>query len=179
MGTPTCPVGDGFPQGFEYRWADGDKVKAPIRCSGPKYVDYVLSWVEDLLNNEATFPVSVGDVCFTFFYFEPNYLKGKSVSMCYNCRTLTPRLVFFSRPAVGFPRNFDTIVKQIYTRLFRIFAIVYSNHLPVLEELGAVAHLNTSFKHFVFFCWEFDLIKKNEEEPLQDLVDEIRRRHQS
>lgn len=80
---------------------------------------------------------------------------------------------------MSFPRNFDAILKQIYTRFFRMFAIIYTNHLQVLEELGAVAHLNTSFKHFIFFCWEFDLVKKSEEEPLQDLIEEIRRINQT
>jgi Mob1/phocein family len=47
----------------------------------------------------------------------------------------------------------------------------------VLEELGALSHLNTSFKHFVIFCWEFDLLKSCEEDALRELIDEIRRRH--
>lgn len=63
LGIPRCPTGDGFPQGFEYRWADGDKVTVPIRCSGPQYVDYVLTWVEEKLNDGVTFPSSTG----TFF----------------------------------------------------------------------------------------------------------------
>jgi MOB kinase activator 1 len=31
---------------YEYRWADGVKVKKPIECSAPQYVDYLLEWVE-------------------------------------------------------------------------------------------------------------------------------------
>ena len=60
LGIPSCPVGDGFPDGFEYRWADGCEFKSPVRCSGPEYVDYALTWVEDQLNDEAIFPVSGG-----------------------------------------------------------------------------------------------------------------------
>lgn len=59
-GIPRCPPGDGFPQGFEYRWADGEKITTPIRCSGPNYVDHVLTWVEEKLNDGATFPSSTG-----------------------------------------------------------------------------------------------------------------------
>lgn len=81
--------------------------------------------------------------------------------------------------AAPFPRNFMTSLRSVYARLFRIFAIVYTNHLPVLEELGALSHLNTSFKHYVIFCWEFDLLKSCEEDALRDLIDEIRRRHLS
>jgi len=49
--------GDGFPPGFEYRWADGVNIVKPMRCSSPEYVDYVMMWVEDQINNEDIFPV--------------------------------------------------------------------------------------------------------------------------
>jgi hypothetical protein len=49
--------GEGFPPGFEYRWADGVAIVKPMRCSSPEYVDYVMMWVEDQINNEDIFPV--------------------------------------------------------------------------------------------------------------------------
>lgn len=58
LGVPKSQPGDGFPLGFEYRFADGDKIKIPVKCSGPEYVDYVLTWVEEKLNDSAIFPSS-------------------------------------------------------------------------------------------------------------------------
>lgn len=89
-----------------------------------------------------------------------------------------PRL-FPTSSSTPFPKNFIQSIKIIYTRMFRIFAIVYSHHFLQLEELGAVSHLNTSFKHFIFFIWEFDLVSTGEMEALQDIIDELRRRHAS
>lgn len=134
-GTPAKVAGEGFPPGFEYRWADGVKIKKPIRCSGPEYVDYVMTWVEDQINDESIFPTSA---------------------------------------ATAFPRTFEVSIKQIFTRIFRIFAIVYTNHVAKLDELGAAAHLNTSFKHFIFFVWQFELVESRELEALRDLVAELR-----
>lgn len=34
----------------------------------------------------------------------------------------------------------------IFKRLFRVFAIIYCSHFDNIEQLGAAAHLNTSFK---------------------------------
>jgi len=68
-------------------------------------------------------------------------------------------------------------VRVIYTRLFRIFAIVYYHHYAQLEESGAVSHLNTSFKHFIFFIWEYDLVSETEQEALADIIKEIKLRH--
>ena len=82
---PTYGAGEGFPLGFEYLWADGIKIKTPIRCSSTEYVDYVMTWIEEQINNEQIFPTSSDN---------------------------------------QFPRNYITIIRQIYTRLFRIFAII-------------------------------------------------------
>lgn len=37
---------------YEYRWADGVKVKRPIECSAPDYVHYLMDWVERQLDDE-------------------------------------------------------------------------------------------------------------------------------
>jgi len=113
--------GEGFPPGFEYRWADGVEVTDPIRCNSPQYVDYVLSWVEKQMNNEELFPTQEG---------------------------------------VKFPKNFHgAVIGTIFKRLFRVFAIIYHSSFDTVESLGGEAHLNTSFKHFMFFCWEWNLLQ--------------------
>jgi hypothetical protein len=75
---------------------------------------------------------------------------------------------------IPFPAKFMVIVKQIYTRMFRIFAIIYTHHFSKLEELGAVAHLNTSFKHYLFFVWEFDLVDVRETDALREITQELK-----
>jgi MOB kinase activator 1 len=62
--------------------------------------------------------------------------------------------------------------------MFRLFAIIYSQHFSKLEELGAAAHLNTSFKHYLFFIWEFDLVDARELGAIQPIVDELRLQYQ-
>lgn len=44
-----------------YLWADGVKIKKPISVSAPEYVDYLMSWVESQLNDEAIFPIKFGE----------------------------------------------------------------------------------------------------------------------
>ena len=59
---------EGFPSGFEYRWADGVKIKTPVKCSSPEYVDYVMEWASDKINDPALFPRSDGS---------PNYMYNE------------------------------------------------------------------------------------------------------
>jgi len=129
----TCAVMSAGPQ-YEYLWADGVKVKKPIKVSAPEYVDLLMSWVETQLNDEHIFPLQLG----------------------------TP-----------FPKNFQSIVKVIFKRLFRVYAHIYHSHFQKIVGLGAEAHLNTCFKHFIYFVHEFKLIDPKELQPLKDLIDSL------
>jgi MOB kinase activator 1 len=61
--------------------------------------------------------------------------------------------------------------------MFRVYAIVYSKHCAKIEELDAMAHINTSFKHFLYFLWEFNLVNSEELEALPALVPDIRSKY--
>lgn len=129
----SCPVMSAGPK-FEYLWADGASVKKPIKCCAPKYIDYLMTWVQDQLDDEALFPSKIG---------------------------------------VPFPKNFVTIAKTMLKRLFRVYAHIYHQHFSQVVSLGEEAHLNTSFKHFIYFVQEFNLIDKRELAPLQELIDKL------
>ena len=45
---------------FEYLWADGAEIKTPIRVSAPEYVDYLMTWIQDQLDDERIFPSKIG-----------------------------------------------------------------------------------------------------------------------
>ncbi|KAK7895874.1 hypothetical protein WMY93_021199 [Mugilogobius chulae] len=96
----SCPVMSAGPK-YEYHWADGTNIKKPIKCSAPKYIDYLMTWVQDQLDDETLFPSKIG--------------------------------------------------------------------VPFKQE----AHLNTSFKHFIFFVQEFNLIDRKELVPLQELIEKL------
>jgi len=95
--------------------------------------------------------------------------------------TLTPQAIyekFLSCLGVPFPRNFLSVAKTILKRLFRVYAHVYHQHRDDVRRLDEEAHLNTSFKHFIFFIEEFSLIDKKELTPLQDLIDVLNAKDQ-
>jgi MOB kinase activator 1 len=73
-----------------------------------------------------------------------------------------------------FPRHFMSSMKTIYKRLFRMYAHIYCSHADKIRDIGANAHLNTVFKHFIYFALEFSLIDSNEMAPLQKLIDKLR-----
>uniref|UniRef100_A0A8C8RRI9 MOB kinase activator 1B n=1 Tax=Pelusios castaneus TaxID=367368 RepID=A0A8C8RRI9_9SAUR len=123
-----------FQPRYEYHWADGTNIKKPIKCSAPKYIDYLMTWVQDQLDDETLFPSKIG---------------------------------------VPFPKNFMSVAKTILKRLFRVYAHIYHQHFDPVIQLQEEAHLNTSFKHFIFFVQEFNLIDRRELAPLQELIEKL------
>ncbi|TPX44421.1 hypothetical protein SeMB42_g04336 [Synchytrium endobioticum] len=128
-----CPVMSAGPK-YEYHWCDGVQFKKPVKVSAPEYVDYLMTWVQQLLDDEAVFPSKIG---------------------------------------VPFPKLFHSTVKTIFKRLFRVYAHIYHVHFPRIVSLGEEAHLNTSFKHFIYFVQEFALIDRKELAPLQELIETL------
>ncbi|KAL2534347.1 MOB kinase activator-like 1A [Abeliophyllum distichum] len=129
----TCPTMSAGSK-YEYRWADGITIKKPIEVSAPKYVEYLMDWIEAQLDDESIFPQKLD---------------------------------------APFPPNFQDVVKTISKRLFRVYAHIYHSHFQKIVSLKEEAHLNTCFKHFVLFMWEFRLIDKGELAPLYELVESI------
>jgi MOB kinase activator 1 len=80
---------------------------------------------------------------------------------------------FPSDPSVPFPADFLEIVKNIFKRLFRIYAHLYHHHRENIRNIGAEAHLNTSFRHFVFFAQEFKLIPEDQLQPLREIINQL------
>jgi len=74
--------------------------------------------------------------------------------------------------------QFAALCGQIFRRLFRVYGIIYSSFFGTLEALQMAPHLNTCFKHFMFFCTEFGLLPEREMEPLEVLVKPIRKQYQ-
>ncbi|KAJ5753412.1 uncharacterized protein N7511_007565 [Penicillium nucicola] len=84
--------------------------------------------------------------------------------------------MFPSRIGVPFPKTFPSLLRQIFKRLYRVYAHIYCHHYPVVVHLGLEPHLNTSFKHYVLFIDEHKLASgKDFWGPLGDLVDSMLR----
>ena len=134
--------GEGFPSGVEYRWSDGPG--EAVSVSAPVYIEKVLGWIADQINDESKFPDDEDEA---------------------------EALRVFQTP------QFAALCGQIFRRLFRVYGIVYSSFFGTLEALDMGAQINTSFKHFMFFCTEFGLLPEREVEPLEVLVRPIRRKY--
>jgi len=56
----SCPVMSAGPK-YEYLWADGKDIKKPIKVSAPEYADYLMTWVQNTIEDETMFPTAEGE----------------------------------------------------------------------------------------------------------------------
>lgn len=47
---------------FEYLWQDSGKFRKPTKMPAPEYIEHLMAWVQDYINNEAVFPSRIGTV---------------------------------------------------------------------------------------------------------------------
>ena len=57
-----------------------------------------------------------------------------------------------------------------------MYAHIYYSHFEKIVSLSAEAHLNTCFKHFIFFVLQFDLVDSKELQPLAHLIESFSKR---
>ncbi|KAL0486798.1 MOB kinase activator [Acrasis kona] len=99
----------------------------------------------------------------------PDYV---SVMMDWIAELVNNEQVFPSDPT-KFPSNFRVIVETIFKRMFRVYAHLYYSHFDHAKHLEIDRHLNTAFKHFILFVNEFNLVDKQELEPLRNTITEL------
>uniref|UniRef100_M1CUZ1 Mob1 n=1 Tax=Solanum tuberosum TaxID=4113 RepID=M1CUZ1_SOLTU len=154
-----CPTMTAGPK-YEYRWADGVQIKKPIEVSAPKYVEYLMDWIETQLDDESLFPQRLGAP------FPPNF---KDV-----VKTIFKRL--FRVYAHIYHSHFQKIVSlkeeahlNTCFKHFILFTHTWSLHMSTVYRLNlGVAERGNGRCHK-----EFGLIDKKELAPLQDLIDSI------
>ena len=111
------------------------KQTCPVMSAGPKY-EYL--WA-DGSNVKTPMKVSASEYIEYLMVWVESQLNNENI--------------FPSTIGVPFPKNFIQIIKVIFKRLFRVYAHIYYTHFPHIVMLGCQNHLNTCFKHFIFFIF--------------------------
>jgi MOB kinase activator 1 len=86
---------------------------------------------------------------------------------------LSNETIFPSIVGTPFLKNFESVVKNIMRRLFRVYAHCFYEHLEHLTAIDILKHFNISFKHFVFFTKQFNLITPDQLEPLKVIIEQL------
>lgn len=131
-----------------------------------EYVDFLMTWVQVQLDDESLFPSKVRRVRTALCLPSPSFWSLIPALPLSLSPSLSRILIFrVLQIGIAFPKNFLGVVKAILRRLFRVYAHTYHAHFNKVRSLfchpqltlckvvalGEEPHLNTSFKHFVYF----------------------------
>jgi len=132
-----CPIMCAGPK-YEYMWADGKEVKRPMAVSAPRYVDFLMTWVQNQLDDEKLFPTQLG-VPFPADFQERVQNIFKRLFRVYGA---APANHGARQEKMG-GRGSDG---RGVARSPASYAHIYYCHFECMTALGAEPHLNTCFK---------------------------------
>ena len=167
-----CPTMNAGPK-FEYLWADGVKVKKPIKLPAPGYMEKLFEWIEEQVDDEGIFPTSPGG---TFPQNFVDIVKNifKRLFRVYghiyhhHFKNVCSLQAEVSAPERGEKESMSRAVGRWGPhRVARPFHVQNPQH----SELQA--HLNSCFKHFMYFTFQFELVDQKELTPLHELIQEL------
>ncbi len=105
---------------------------------------------------------------------------SNGVSFAHNSSITTTPLSQLSNPGdrdwvgkrSGFPENFVEVCQTIFRQMFRVYAHLYWAHfIDPFYHLNLEKQLNSCFSHFVLTACALDMLKPQELEPMQPLID--------
>ena len=156
----------------EYLWKDNANYKKPTRVPAPVYIDLLLNWVSDQISDPALFPVEEGAHCAILFF-------RQQIDQLL-CRRQVPAQLHDASQAdlqAVVPSVCSHLLAGWYCSLRSCNSIPNrsrSQHFQKMKAIGATAHLNTCFKHFIYFVLEFQLIPKQGMAPMEKFISKFR-----
>lgn len=132
---------------YEYLWQDPVEYPTPTNLCAKDYIDKMLTWVENLLNDEKIFPTLVEQS------FPDDFI------------TVVGNIFRRLFRAYGHIYSKYILLLSFYILLFFLL-FYYFSHYNYFADENLSSYYNTCFKRFILFSREFNLIPARELEPL-------------
>jgi hypothetical protein len=129
---------------LDYSWLDANK--KPLRLPAPTYIEYVLQWISNRINDESIFPTKANPTTTATINTPSAGSTGPSPTGVQGARES-----WIGKDG-GFPQSFYMTCKAIYKQMFRVFAHIYHTHFAKIVHMSLEAHFNSFFAHFVHFA---------------------------
>ncbi|EEY22204.1 maintenance of ploidy protein MOB2 [Verticillium alfalfae VaMs.102] len=164
----TCPKMSAGPN-HSYTWLNNRY--QPVELPAHEYMTLMQRWIGGKINDTNLFPTDPNGVSYAP---NPSLTSSSSTSSLADPASnagAPPDEDWVGRRS-GFPKEFAGVCRTIFLQMFRVYAHLYHNHfVDPLYHLNLEKQLNSCFSHFVLTATALDLLKKEDLEPMQGLVD--------
>ncbi|KAK4673216.1 hypothetical protein QC763_109860 [Podospora pseudopauciseta] len=131
----------------------------PIELPAYEYMTLMQRWISGKVDDEKVFPTNPAGVSFS----QHQQLTPSAIA--------TDGFDEYIGKRSGFPKEFSTICKTIFTQMFRVYAHLYWAHfVEPFYHLNLEKQLNSCFSHFVLAGMEMAMLTPQELEPMQPLL---------
>lgn len=147
----------------------------PVELPAYEYMTLMQRWIGGKVNDTRLFPTDPNSVSYAQNPAFPRSNSSSTVLQQVASPTTeqpnAPEEDWVGRRS-GFPKDFYQICRTIFVQMFRVYAHLYHNHfVEPFYHLNLEKQLNSCFSHFAMTAAELGLLKKEDLEPLQGLVD--------
>ncbi|TWU74303.1 Maintenance of ploidy protein mob2 [Metarhizium rileyi] len=145
-----------------YTWIDRDL--EPVDLPANEYMTLMQRWISGKIDDNAVFPTDPDGVSFAL---HAEYSVAAAAH------------IFCSDPSEewpgsrsGFPKHFAGTAQLVFRQIFRVYAHLYWSHfVDPFYHLGLEKQLNSCFSHFILTATTLDMLRPEELEPMQYLID--------
>ncbi|KZZ95525.1 Mob1/phocein [Moelleriella libera RCEF 2490] len=157
-----------------YTWLNTNH--EPIDLPAYEYMTLMQRWISDKIDDTSMFPTDVSGV--SFASPSPSSAAAQPSPGTYpfppghpHQHDQEPDEEWLGSRS-GFPRQFRATAQLIFRQIFRVYAHLYWNHFVApFYHLNLEKQLNSCFSHFVLAATTLDMLKTEELEPMQCLID--------
>ncbi|PHH53021.1 Maintenance of ploidy protein mob2 [Ceratocystis fimbriata CBS 114723] len=151
----TCPKMSAG-SNHSYTWLNSQY--KPTELPAHRYMALMQRWISSRIDNTSMFPTDPNTVSFS--------LKPDSPSMAHMEQEK------WAGERSGFPADFEQTCKTTFSQMFRVYAHLYWAHfVDPFYHLNLEKQLNSCFAHFLLVALNLDMLRPEELEPMQLLID--------
>lgn len=137
--------------------------REPVELPAYEYITLMQRWISGKIDDTNIFPTDSNGV---------SYSHNPAITTTPLSQLTNPGEMDWVGKRSGFPENFVEVCQTIFRQMFRVYAHLYWAHfIDPFYHLNLEKQLNSCFSHFVLTACALDMLKPQELEPMQPLID--------
>ncbi|KJZ78302.1 hypothetical protein HIM_02340 [Hirsutella minnesotensis 3608] len=156
----TCPR---MSAGANHSFTWLNRQKEPVELPAFEYMTLMQRWISGKVDDTNIFPTDPSGV---------SYAHNPAITTTPLSQLTNPGEPEWIGKRSGFPDRFVEVCQLIFRQMFRVYAHLYWAHFTEpFYHLNLEKQLNSCFSHFILTATALDMLKPQELEPMQPLLD--------
>lgn len=140
-----------------------NRSREPVELPAHEYMTLMQRWISGKIDDTNIFPTDASAV---------SYAHSPAITTTPLSQLSSPGEPEWMGKRSGFPEKFGEVCQLIFRQMFRVYAHLYWAHFTdPFYHLNLEKQLNSCFSHFILTATALDMLRPQELEPMQPLLD--------